>query len=203
MSDTTFACLQEFSLCIASSALNYLLCVHRARMGVQSSPGRVLANLVPGDRIGQCYSVGRDARWILPCGQGRIDSVKINPSLLMMREWIIWSRKILSFNSILVVSEYSAMNIDINTQWWENGWYCAPNPISSRYLFGFTSGPVSQWVGWWVIVSDFGEIAIASTELVLEADLKFQCFRLSLFKKAWPQLPEAVVCGLFMVAQKD
>ena len=23
---------------------------------------------------------------ILPCGQGRIDSVKINPSLLMMRE---------------------------------------------------------------------------------------------------------------------
>ena len=53
---------------------------------------------------------------ILPCGQGRIDSVKINPSLLMMREWIIWSRKILSFNSILVVSEYSAMNIDINTQ---------------------------------------------------------------------------------------
>ena len=24
---------------------------------------------------------------ILPCGQGRIDSVKINPSLLMMREW--------------------------------------------------------------------------------------------------------------------
>ena len=56
-------------------------------MGVQSSPGRVLANLVPRDRIGQCYSVGRDARWILPCGQGRIDSVKINPSLLMMREF--------------------------------------------------------------------------------------------------------------------
>ena len=26
---------------------------------------------------------------ILPCGQGRIDSVKINPSLLMMREWEI------------------------------------------------------------------------------------------------------------------
>ena len=24
---------------------------------------------------------------ILPCGQGRIDSVKINPSLLRMREW--------------------------------------------------------------------------------------------------------------------
>ena len=28
---------------------------------------------------------------ILPCGQGRIDSAKINPSLLMMREWIIFS----------------------------------------------------------------------------------------------------------------
>ena len=26
---------------------------------------------------------------ILPCGQGRIDSAKINPSLLMMREWIV------------------------------------------------------------------------------------------------------------------
>ena len=26
---------------------------------------------------------------ILPCGQGRIDSVKINPSLLMMRDWSI------------------------------------------------------------------------------------------------------------------
>ena len=26
---------------------------------------------------------------ILPCGQGRIDSVKINPSLLVMREWSI------------------------------------------------------------------------------------------------------------------
>ena len=24
---------------------------------------------------------------ILPCGQGRIDSVKINPSLLMMTDW--------------------------------------------------------------------------------------------------------------------
>ena len=27
---------------------------------------------------------------ILPCGQGRIDSIKINPSLLMMREWDVW-----------------------------------------------------------------------------------------------------------------
>ena len=27
---------------------------------------------------------------ILPCGQVSIDSVKINPSLLMMREWLFW-----------------------------------------------------------------------------------------------------------------
>ena len=31
---------------------------------------------------------GEDQK-ILPCGQGRIDSVRINPSLLMMRQWII------------------------------------------------------------------------------------------------------------------
>ena len=29
---------------------------------------------------------------ILPCGQGRIDSVKINPSLLMMRECLIFGQ---------------------------------------------------------------------------------------------------------------
>ena len=30
---------------------------------------------------------------ILPCGQGRIDSVKINPSLLMMRECTMQRRE--------------------------------------------------------------------------------------------------------------
>ena len=30
---------------------------------------------------------------ILPCGQGRIDSVKINPSLVMMRECVFYSHK--------------------------------------------------------------------------------------------------------------
>ena len=33
-------------------------------------------------------SLGMDQE-IHPCGQGRIDSVKINPSLLRMREWLI------------------------------------------------------------------------------------------------------------------
>ena len=32
-------------------ALDYQLCVHRARMGAQSSPGRVLGNLAPRDKI--------------------------------------------------------------------------------------------------------------------------------------------------------
>ena len=54
--------LQEFSLCIASSALKYQLCVYRARMGAHSSLGRVLGNPAPRDRIGQCYPAGRDAR---------------------------------------------------------------------------------------------------------------------------------------------
>ena len=83
---TTFACLQEFSLRIASSALNYQLCVRRARMGAQSSPGRGLVNLRSRERIGQSYPAGRDARLIHPCRMELIDSVKINPSLLMMLE---------------------------------------------------------------------------------------------------------------------
>ena len=89
---TTFACLQEFSLCIASSALNYLLCVHRARMGAQSSAGRGLVNLRPRERIGQSYPAGRDAHKIHPCRVEQIVSVKINPSLVMMRECPILHR---------------------------------------------------------------------------------------------------------------
>ena len=76
----------ELSLCIASLALNFELCVHRARMGAQSSPGRVLGNLAPRERIGQSYPAGKDARLIHPCRMEQIDSVKINPSLIMMRE---------------------------------------------------------------------------------------------------------------------
>ena len=34
---------------------------------------------------------------ILPCGQGRIDSVKINPSLLMMTDWFIGTNRIIDF----------------------------------------------------------------------------------------------------------
>ena len=70
----------------ALSALNYQLCVHRAWMGAHSSPGRVLGNPAPRDRIGQCYPVGKDARLIHPCRMEQIDSVIINPSLVMMRE---------------------------------------------------------------------------------------------------------------------
>ena len=88
-SATTFACLQELSLCIASLALNFRLYVHRARMGAQSSPGRISGNLAPRERIGQSYPAGKDARLIHPCRLGQIDSVKINPFLVMMREWLV------------------------------------------------------------------------------------------------------------------
>ena len=47
-------------------------------MGAQSSPGRVLGNLAPRERIGQCYPAGKDARIIHPCRMEQIDSVKIN-----------------------------------------------------------------------------------------------------------------------------
>ena len=50
---TAFACLLKLSLCDASPALNCSLHVHRARMGAQSSAGRVLENLVSRDRIGK------------------------------------------------------------------------------------------------------------------------------------------------------
>ena len=39
---------------------------------------------------------------ILPCGQGRIDSAKINPSLLMMREWLSRRLAIASLVAMLV-----------------------------------------------------------------------------------------------------
>ena len=88
----SIACLLKSALCIASSALNYRLCVHRASMRAQSSPGRVLGNLAPGDGIGQCYPAGKDARLIHPCRMEQIDSVKINPSLVMMRECFMLPR---------------------------------------------------------------------------------------------------------------
>ena len=59
-------------------------------MGAQSSPGRVLGNPAPRDRIGQCCPVGKDARLIHPCRMEQIDSVKINPSLVMMRECFMY-----------------------------------------------------------------------------------------------------------------
>ena len=72
----------------ALPALNCQLHVHRARMGAHFSAGRVLENLGSRDRIGQYYSASRDGHQIHPRRMTRIDSVKINPSLVMMRECI-------------------------------------------------------------------------------------------------------------------
>ena len=83
---TTFACLQMLALRDALPALNCQLHVHRARMGAHFSAGRVLENLGSRDRIGQYYSASRDGHQIHPRRMTRIDSVKINPSLVMMRE---------------------------------------------------------------------------------------------------------------------
>ena len=93
---TSFACLQKFALGDASPALNSQLHVHRARMVAQLSVqgehwkilslGRGLENLGSRDRIGQYYSASRDGHQIHPRRMTQIDSVKINPSLVMMRE---------------------------------------------------------------------------------------------------------------------
>ena len=48
--------------------------------------GTGLENLGSRDRIGQYYSASRDGHQIHPLRVTRIDSVKINPSLVMMRE---------------------------------------------------------------------------------------------------------------------
>ena len=58
-------------------------------MGAQFSAGRVLENLIPRDRIGQYSPAGRDGHQIHPCRVRWIDSVKINPSLVMMRECVL------------------------------------------------------------------------------------------------------------------
>ena len=49
-----------------------------------------------GARI-QCYPVGKDARLIHPCRMEHIDSVKINPSLVMMREWAMGMQPAMHF----------------------------------------------------------------------------------------------------------
>ena len=87
ISVSTFACLQMLALRDVSPALNCQLHVHRARMAVHFSAGRALENLGSRDRIGQYCSASRDGHQIHPLRVTRIDSVKINPSLVMMREW--------------------------------------------------------------------------------------------------------------------
>ena len=52
-----------------------------------------------GHSLGINFSTGNTGiQEILPCGQGRIDSVKINPSLRMMREWTISSQNLIISN---------------------------------------------------------------------------------------------------------
>ena len=53
--------------------------------------GTGLENLVSRDRIGQYYLAGRDGHQIHPCRVDWIDSVKINPSLVMKRECTMWN----------------------------------------------------------------------------------------------------------------
>ena len=74
------------ALCDALPALNCQLHVHCARMGAQLSAGRVLENLVSRDRSDQYYPAGRDGQQIHPSRVEQIDSVKINPSLLLMTD---------------------------------------------------------------------------------------------------------------------
>ena len=50
------------------------------------SLGRGLVNLASRERIGQSFPACKDTRQMHPCRMEQIDSVKINPSLVMMRE---------------------------------------------------------------------------------------------------------------------
>ena len=51
------------------------------------SLGTGLVNHFSRDRISQYYPASRDGHQIHPRRVERIDSVEINPSLVMMREW--------------------------------------------------------------------------------------------------------------------
>ena len=64
---------------------------------------------------------------ILPCGQGRIDRVKINPSLLMMREC-----NIIQFSSSISVKSLPGHLLFLNTE--------AKNPGQDAILGDFVSG---------------------------------------------------------------
>ena len=48
---------------------------------------------------------------ILPCGQGRIDSVKINPSLLMMTDCLICAPPLLLIRTELIISTQYIMTL--------------------------------------------------------------------------------------------
>ena len=61
--------------------------------------GTGLENLGSRDRIGQYYSASRDGHQIHPRRVIRIGSVKINPSLVMMREWILFCHANANYSS--------------------------------------------------------------------------------------------------------
>ena len=80
---------------------------------------------------------------ILPCGQGRIDSVKINPSLLMMREcvWLPW-RSI----SLFVITR----NIRIREFWiWLFDLFSFPRWSNTQLDLGPRGFNSSGWWRWW------------------------------------------------------
>ena len=74
------------------------------------SLGIGLENPVSRDRIGQYYPAGRDGHQIHPCRVEQIDSVKINPSLVMMREWTLYNNTLKEKGNILHVSYSSVLS---------------------------------------------------------------------------------------------
>ena len=71
--------------------------------------GTGLENLGSRDRIGQYYSASRDGHQIHPRRMTRIDSVKINPPLVMMRECDMILIKVSITLTFFTMSEVLAM----------------------------------------------------------------------------------------------
>ena len=86
MSQLLPACLSLH--CGSLTSIELLTARSSREDGAQSSAGRGLENPVSRDRIGHYCPPGRDGHQIHPRRVERIDSVKINPSLVMMRECI-------------------------------------------------------------------------------------------------------------------
>ena len=77
---------------------------------------------------------------ILPCGQGRIDSVKINPSLLMMRDWIIQQPFLPPCYQFLVIEELKLNRQQCRCKiilWWGVTFQTLPTTPGWCKLFDF------------------------------------------------------------------